>query len=256
MNYQSSGVFAGAVALVVCGTWTGQAYAQAEVKEKPPMYSYVANWVIPRAQWAELEKGRGDSKIYEKALSSGTLVGYGNDTTLVHSADGPTHDNWWSSMSMAGLLSVLDDLHKAPPAPVLNSATKHWDHVYVSRYYNWHAGSYKGAYTREATYKLKPDANSDALDLLAKQLIVPLLEKLLADGTLLEYEIDEEAVHTQSTDMFWIISISKSAAGQDKLDNAIRETLKASPLAGPAFGSMVDFSAHRDDLAQTEATFK
>lgn len=33
------------------------AYAQApEAKEKPPMYSYVSFWTLPRAQWGELEK--------------------------------------------------------------------------------------------------------------------------------------------------------------------------------------------------------
>ena len=85
------------------------ALAQSDVKDKPPMYSYVGNWAIPRAQWGEMDKANtADQPIYEKAFSAGTLVGYGNDVVIVHQGDGQTHDEWWSSMSMAGLLNVLD----------------------------------------------------------------------------------------------------------------------------------------------------
>ena len=53
------------------------------------MYTYVAGWDIPRAQWADMEKAtRLDQKILDKAIADGTIVGYGNDVTLVHQADG------------------------------------------------------------------------------------------------------------------------------------------------------------------------
>ena len=53
------------------------ACAQDELKEKPPMYSYVAFWNIPRAQWADMEKSNAaDQKILEKALADGTIVGF------------------------------------------------------------------------------------------------------------------------------------------------------------------------------------
>src|SRR5690349_17113064 len=89
------------------------ALAQTELKEKPPMYSYVGNWAIPRAQWGDMEKSEADNdKVLKPALANGTLVGYGNDMTIVHSADGETHDEWWSSTSMAGLLNVLNEFYK------------------------------------------------------------------------------------------------------------------------------------------------
>jgi hypothetical protein len=106
------------------------AHAQmSEVKEKPPMYSYVGNWAIPRAQWAEMDKQTAaNQKNMDKALADGTIIGYGTDMNLVHQPEGGTHDNWWSSMSMAGLLSVLDESYKSGNAtsPVLISATKHF----------------------------------------------------------------------------------------------------------------------------------
>ena len=75
------------------------------------MYTYEAFWVVPRARWTEFEKvNPAVQKVMDKAIASGVLVSYGSDSFLLHDADGATHDNWWQSMSMAGTLTVLDDL--------------------------------------------------------------------------------------------------------------------------------------------------
>ena len=230
-----------------------------EAKEKPPMYSYVAFWNIPRAQWAEMAKNdAADAKILDKAMANGTIVGYGNDENLIHSPEGPTHDGWWSAMSMAGVLNVLDQFYKSGNAtsPVLSSATKHSDGFFVSRNYNWHAGSWKDAYEHGASYKLKPGTPDDAVEKLSKNLFVPFLEKMLADGTIHEYEIDTEAIHTESPGTFWIFYLAANAESLDKVNAALRETMKANPLGGPAFDSVVDFTEHRDYLSRSSATFK
>src|SRR5271157_4965547 len=125
------------------------------------MYSYVSFWNIPRAQWADMDKNTAaDQKILDKAMASGTLVANGDDHNLIHEADGFSHDQWWSAMSIAGLLNVLDQFYKAgsPTSPVMASATKHADSIFVSRYYNWHSGSWKDIYSGVAYYKLKPGA--------------------------------------------------------------------------------------------------
>lgn len=89
------------------------ALAQSEVKEKAPMYCYVGEWAIPRAQWADMEKSdAADQPVLQKAMSDGLLIGYGSDVTLVHQVDGETHDDWWCSSSMAGVLNVLDQFHQ------------------------------------------------------------------------------------------------------------------------------------------------
>jgi hypothetical protein len=79
---------------------------------------------------------------------------------------------------------------------------------------------------------------------------------MLADGTIHEYEIDTEAVHTEAPGTSWIFYLAANAEGLDKVNAAIRETLKASPLSGPAFNSMVDYTDHRDYLSRTSATYK
>ncbi len=247
-------------AIAVAGMCAADALAQtSEVKEKPPMYSYVGNWAIPRAQWAEMEKNTAaDEKVLAKALAAGTIVAYGNDVNLVHSGDGGTHDDWWSAMSMAGIINVLEQFYQGgtTTVPVLASSTKHWDNIYVSRYYNWHSGAFKNGYTYVASYKLKADAPDDAVEKLSQNLIVPLLEKELADGTIHEYEIDTEAIHSDAPGTFVVVYIASSPEALDKVNQARRDMLKASPLAGTAFGSMIEYSAHRDYLARTNATYK
>jgi hypothetical protein len=260
MNKHLGKIFVSLCVFAVSVLCSASAHAQtSEVKEKPPMYSYVGFWSIPRAQWADMDKATAaDQKVLEKALASGTLVGYGNDTNLVHQPDGFTHDGWWSSNSMAGVLNVLEQFYKSGTVttPVYASATRHWDAIVVSRYYNWHAGSWKDVYTHVGFYKLKPDAPHDALETLSKNLFVPLLEKLLADGTIHEYEIDTEAIHTEDPGTFSIEYLAANAEALDKVNEAVREATKASPLSGPAFGSLVDFTPHRDFLFRTTATYK
>ena len=230
-----------------------------EVKEKPPMYSYVGNWSIPRAQWAEMVKAdAADQKTLDQDIANGTLVAYGSDTNLIHQPDGTTHDEWWSAMSMAGLVNVLDQFYNngSTASPVLASATKHWDAIYVSRYYNWHSGSWKGVYTHGSSYRLKAGAPADAVEVISKSLLVPLMEKMLADGTIHEYEIDTEAIHTEDPGTFWLFYIVANADGLDKVNAAVRDTIKANPMGATAFDSMVDFSVHRDFLARTNVTYK
>ncbi len=253
-------VCAGLCALGMSTVWTGPAAAQtAEVKEKPALYTYVAEWNIPRAQWADMEKGNSaNAKIMDKAVADGTIVGYGSDRTVVHQSDGITHDDWWSATSMAGVLNMLDRLEKAGDSgtSVLTSATDHSDAIYISHYYNWHPGSWKGGYTFEASYALRPDAPEDAVAMLSKNMIVPVLEKLLAEGTIDEYEIDTQAIHTEAPGSFQIVYLTPNAEGVDKVNAAIREAVKSKPLDGPAFESMVTDPAHRDAVLRSDATYK
>jgi hypothetical protein len=238
----------------------GTAQAQStETKEKESMYTYVALWAIPRAKWAEFEKpNAADQKVLDQGLSDGSLIAYGADASEVHSADGYTHDSWWSSHSMAGVLKTLEAFANVPATTsgVLTSATKHSDIIFVSHHYNWHSGSYKGAYTHGSSYKLKPTAPDDAVDILSKYVFEPVLEKLLADGAIVEYEVDEEAIHTEDPNTFWLFYIAPNAEGIDKLNAALRSAIKANPLLSPSLDSMVDWTPHRDSLDITSVTFK
>jgi basic membrane lipoprotein Med (substrate-binding protein (PBP1-ABC) superfamily) len=260
MNKYRGRVFAGWCVLGMAAAMAAPAGAQtSEVKEKPPMYSYISNWAIPRAQWADMAKSdEADRATLEKDLASGTIIGYGSDVNLVHSPDGESHDEWWSAMSMAGVINVLEAHYQSGTAttPVFSSATKHWDELYVSRYYNWHSGTVKNGYTHVGVYKLKADAPDDAVEMFSKNLVVPLLEKQLTAGTIAEYEIDTQAIHTAAPGSFLIVYLATNAEGLDKVQAAVAEVLKSNPLGATAFGSITDSSGHRDELVRTTATYK
>lgn len=250
-------IIAGLCLAGVLGLGVTPAGAQTGEVEKPRLYTYVAHWTIPRPRWEDMDKATAASnKILDNAVAGGSIVAYGDNTTLVHTVEGPTHDEWWCASSLAGVLNVLDEFRKSASPPVLASSTKHWDNVYVSRFYNWRAGSVKGGYVHGATYRLKADAPSNAVAILGKSFIVPMFEKLVADGSVQAYQIAEESIHTEDPNTFFIFYITATAEGQDKVSAALRETISANTLATPAFNSMVDFTPHRDYLGRSNAIFK
>jgi hypothetical protein len=259
MKILAGGAIVGLCVCAALGSVPAPAGAQmAEVKDKPPVYTYVSSWAIPRARWADMAKDNAATvRILDHDLADGTLVAYGNDEALVHTPEGETHSGWWCAMSMAGLFNTLDEFYKNGSAvsPVLASATRHWDSVYVSRYYAWRSGTVKG-YVHGAVYQLKPEAPADAVALLSKTFIVPLFEKLMADGAVQAYQVAEQEIHTADPNQFFIFFITAKADGLDKVNTALEEALKANPLAAPAFGSMVDFSRHRDELGRVDSVFK
>jgi len=229
-----------------------------EIKPKPPLYTYIADWQIPRANWGDVDKIVEPIKgVLDQSLSDGTITGYGSDVNLVHQLDAPTHSTWWSAPSFAGILKALDRIHASGVArtPVLNDA-KHWDEVLVSRYYNSKSGSYKDAYIHVGLYKLKADAPEDAIEHLSEHLVVPELEKLLADGTIVAYSIDTLAIHTEAPGTFAIVYFTPTADGLDTVQAAVRGTAKDHPLGFDAFDAFTDDSGHRDELVRTDATFK
>jgi hypothetical protein len=231
----------------------------AEAKEKPALYTYDASWCIPRAQFGDMEQAfAAAEKVASQALAAGTLHSYGADTRLVHTRSGDTHDFWWTGTSLAAVLNVLDQMHKSGAAsnPATAAATCHEDIVLVGHHYNWRSGTVKDGYLHGAFYQLKEDAPDDAIDTLSTTFVQPLMDKLVADGTLQGWEIDEEAIHTQKPGGFWLFYVSSTAEGLDKVNAALGAAIKGNPLAAPAFGSMIDFSAHRDGLYRTTATFK
>jgi hypothetical protein len=260
MNARGWSVFTGLCGVAVFALSAVPSRAQAtEVKEKPPMYSYVANWQFPRERWGDVSRINDvDKTIFDAALGDGTLVGYGYDANQVHTVDGESHDTWWSSMSLAGLMKVLDKVRALPPAdtPISLNPTKHWDLVLVSRYYNWKPGAYTGAYVNVAMYQLKPTADDDAVETLSKGVVVPMLEKMLADGTVLEYEVDTEAIHTDAPGLFAIVYVTPQAEGIDAVRAAIRGAGHDNPLISPAFDSYVDYSQHRDELLKGNGAYK
>ena len=256
--------FARAVAMAaVLGMTATLAGAQTdEVKAKPPLYRYVSYWTFPQARWADLDKegAVGSQKIFGAALADGTVVGYGDDENQVHSAEGFTHARWLQAKSFADLMKVIEPFHKGSgsSSALLASSTRHWDQIYVSSFYNWKAGSWKDAYGYAGTSKLKPDAPDagDALRALSS-FYVPVFEKMLAEGIVVEYEIDREIIHTtEARGKIHFSFVIPNAEGLDKFQAALGAAIDKNSLIEPAFSSMMDNFKEQFDFVKVNATFK
>jgi hypothetical protein len=223
--------------------------------EKPPVYTYVSEWTVPRAMWADYDKQEAaGNDAMKKLVADGTLVSYGNFAVLNHQEGAPTHGSWFSATSMANLMKVLEGLRSANTAtsPVF-AASKHWDYILSSRNYNAHSGTFTNGYLRVATWMGKPGA-SDPGGKVLKASIVALLEKMLTDGALHAYTIDEENVHTMDPNAFFVVMVTNGAEGLDKFDAALEEMGKSNPTALAAFGSLIDEHGHHDMLARVSTT--
>jgi len=245
----------GMLMLAFSGAWMACAQQTSEVKERPPVYIYSADWAIPRNKLDQMDERRaGDDKSLEAALASGKINGFGDDTTLIHTPNGYTHDRWFMATSMAGVLRMLDQLAKGKDkVPVLMAATKHADSLLVSEFYNWHSGSVKNGYFRGVFYTLKADAPSTEMNLMNKILLAPKLEKLLADGSISAYVIATEAIHTASPTNFMLYYLAAEPEGLDKVNTAIK-TYDSMQMS--SYLVHVDVPAHRDGLWRSSATFK
>jgi hypothetical protein len=226
--------------------------------EKPAVYTYVSEWTVPRAMWADYDKQQAaGNDAMKKSVADGSLLGYGNFAVVNHQEGAPTHGSWFSASSMANLMKVLEGLRAAPAAtsPVF-AASKHWDYILSSRDYNAHSGTFTNGYLRVATWTEKPDA-SDPGGRIVKATLGALLEKLLADGSLHAYSIDRENIHSTDPNTFFIVMVTNGAEGLDKFAAALEEMGKSNPTALPAFGSLIEGHGHRDTLARVNtATYK
>ncbi len=229
------------------------AWAQASGSEKPLLYTYVSTWAVPRAMWGDyLKLEAAEDQGLSAAVADGTLVAYGRYSVLSHQEGQPTHGSWFSARSMANLMKALEGLRSAPDntaSPLASS--KHWDFILESRDHNAHSGTFKNGYLRISTWAFKPGA-SDPDGKTVRAIVVPALEKLLADGTLHAYQIDLETVHSSDPGVLNIAVVANGPEGLDKYNAALANLRSSNPSGMAGFESLVDPHGHRDVLAHVD----
>jgi hypothetical protein len=224
--------------------------AQAGDQGKPPLYTYISEWAVPRAQWGEMAKlDEQDKPLMDKLVADGTLTGYGAYTNLIHQDGEPTHGTWFSATSEGNLLKALEAVYAQPgstTAPV-QGASKHWDYMLVGRVYNQRPGKSEGGYLAGDQWDVKP-GEMRAYNDLVKSALVPVFEKLLADGAVTSYGMDTEDFHTQKLGRVTFYFTTPDASAFDKASKAFDQVFDQSPALGSALQSMVDRQGHRDFL--------
>ena len=259
IGFLKSTVCAVALLAAALGCLPAHAQSDADAKEKPPIYTYVAQWAVARANWPAMEKADPAQKqLFEKLMADGTIIGYGTYRVVAHQEDAPNHGSWWTASSMANLMKALDVISAQTGASELNKVlgeSKHWDLVLESRQYAVHSGSVDNGYLRVSTWKVLP-GHGETAEKVMSSYIIPMLDKLMADGTLYSYSIDHEVIHSSDPNVIDLAIVTNDASGLDKYMAAIRAAGKANPLASTAFAGATDGSSHRDFLALASETSK
>jgi hypothetical protein len=227
------------------------AHGQSSGAAKPTVYTYVSEWAVPRAMWADYKKeDDADVDSMKKAMAEGTIISYGSFAVLNHQEGHPTHGSWYSATSMANLMKVLEGLRATPGAtsPVL-AASKHWDFIMSSTEHNGHSGTFTNGYLRVATWPARAGGN-DPEGKIQRATMVGILEKLLADGAIHSYTIDQEVVHSEDPGTSFVVFVANGAEGLDKFDAAVEDMRKNNPVGLAAYSTIIDAHGHRDTLAR------
>jgi hypothetical protein len=255
MRIRSIGVLLLLCVLALVPLGANRVAAQSQSAEKPALYTYVSEWTVPRAMWADYLKGdAADIDIMKKAVADGSIVSFGAYTVVNHQEGQPTHGTWFSATSMTNILKALENVRTAPgaTAPPL-AAAKHWDYILESHNYDAHPGTFTNGYLRVGTWRTKADSG-DPDGKILKATFVALLEKLMADGALHAYQVDQEVVHTTDVGTLFVAIITNGPEGVDKFNAALEDAQKSNSAAWAGLRGTLDPAGHRDMLARVSTT--
>jgi hypothetical protein len=251
--YRSLGLIA--VLLAMGATAAG---GQNAPQQPPPaadqdLYTYVALWSVPRADWNAIEKYYASLVPTMKKLSdSGSIEGWGQTRAFVHDESGITHLNWFTAKGFAGLSKALDAIRASGPTPAALGNADHWDEIMRSTVHGGKPGAGGTAMMWVARYELQSGQSEDFSKLFEDE-IKPLFEEQVAAGTVLSYAVSFEAVHTVTPNMVSISYILADAAAIDKFQAALAGYQTQHPRAGAALEEVMNVAAHRDAIFEVLA---
>ena len=215
--------------------------------QEAPVYTYVAHWNVPRAQWAEFTAFGEESvrPVLERLLANGTIVSWGISTTVVHEENGTTHEVWWAASSIAGIERAREELVKVSPSAVVPDA-KHHDHLLQSLIHRGSTTDTTSGYLYISLYKVQP-GRGRAWRAVWEKYFKPTYDELLANGTILAYAVSVQYVHTDDPRTRIVWYVVPSADAEDKVNAAFTAVFeKEAPAIFAALSAVAIRSEHRD----------
>ena len=210
-------------------------------------YTYVSEWGVPRDKWADYLASQEKLKpIVEKLMADGTLIGWGNFAVAVHTAEGYTHGSWWTARTLGDLLRAEDVIAQTPTTmnPAL-AGMKHEDHLFRSLASGGKPGASGSGYLWVSMDPLVTGQMSTFVGIL-KGDIQPLFDRLVTEGTVLEYAVNTEVVHTQNENTIFITYLLNGPDALDKFRAAVAAAEAKIPSFEPAANAVVHGEGHRD----------
>jgi hypothetical protein len=223
--------------------------------EQAPIFTYVAEWAVPRAQWADVTKMNEATKpLLDSLVADGTLIGYGTFDNRIHSVDGMTHGSWFQATSVAGIFNALDKIYAQPGAvtqPVM-AASKHQDYLMVANFHGAKAVSGGTGYLRVISAQIKPGKEEEFVEAY-RHYLLPMYEKLLAEGAIESYQLDTEYNIENAPGRFFSAVVTPNAEGLDKMRVAANELFEKNPAALEALMSASVPNSRNDMIARVDS---
>jgi len=198
-------------------------------------------------------------------MASGTILGYGIDSDILH-VPGDTNVAFWvvvpNYSAMDKKTAAIDEFITSHPQlmgdmiSMIDAAANH-DLIVRAREAN-HRAVPAGA---------KPIADFDMVRVksghmgefmeMFRTYDKPVFDKLVADGTIYSYEVDSEAVHTMEPGLVWTIIDMPDLGTKDKVDAAFEATESKIPKEErekleKQYNDLIVEGSHRDSLSVSE----
>jgi hypothetical protein len=235
----------------VLGLMCSPTWAQGN-QEQQPIFTYVAEWGVPRAQWSDMEKvNAGNKALLDSLAANGTLLGYGTYENRIHSEGGMTHGSWFQADSLANIFNALDKIYAQAGTVTqpVQAASKHLDYLMVSTIHGAKAVSNSTGYLRVISAQVKPGKDEQFLEAY-RRYIVPVYAKLLADGAIVAYQLDWEYNIENAPGRFFSVATTRDAEGLDKVRMAVGELFNKNPAVLDALVSVSVPNSRNDLLAR------
>jgi hypothetical protein len=216
-------------------------------------YTYVSEWNVPRGQWAAFEKERDQTNAsLQRLVADGTIIAWGSDVAYVHTEDGYTHEDFFTSTSRAGILKALESLRPAATAGAYGFVTKHRDYFLHTLAHGGKTSSGTTGYLRVAMYQARPGQGDAFVDHM-KKYILPMVDAGVADGSILMYNFDTEDIHSDAPGGYFLAILYSSGDAMDKFFARLAANGKDNPAIGEVISNLTVAEAHRDIFAKITA---
>src|SRR5437868_7985673 len=153
------------IACMGCAAMLSPVWLSAQTATQDQSYfTYVSQWAVPRAEWANFEKQeKDDDALMQKLVADGTIIAYGDSTSRVHTEDGYTHADWMTATSRANLLKALEETFKTASNAAFVGTTKHYYLILRTLAHGGKPASGATGYLRVVFWQARPGAE-DALE--------------------------------------------------------------------------------------------
>lgn len=230
---------------------------------EPPMFTSVALFKVKPDKLGDFlaASGKVFNPVLDKLLASGTVLAYGMDVDMFHSAGEPNVVGWYVVASRSSMQKTEEAMERAQmqnPAAMkifleASDINAHRD-LFLSRITGKVGRAPAGVkpYTQVSYFKANPGKGLD-LNKGFEKYFKPIYDKLVDDGVILAYEFADEAIHSQGMSSRWVILQVADLAALDKAEAAIAAARAAMSPAErsimlSAGREAIDDSAHRDHL--------